>query len=117
MPVRPEAFGACVLVLLLAAAAGCSSAAIGEISYGNGTVTVPVTSTGDPCDALVQLTVYEVRDFHQQEMTTIQQPVTLEQGENCVQVPVALGPGSYKIYIYVLKPGERQTATIRDIII
>lgn len=115
MPVRPVDVAACVLVLLLAAAAGCSSAAIGEISYGNGTVTVPVTSSGGPCDALVQLTVYEVRDFHQQEMTTIQQPVTLEQGENCVRVPAILGPGNYKIYVYVLKPGERQTATIRDI--
>ena len=105
------------LVFLLVLETGCTSAAIGDVSYGNRTLTVPVSSTADPVDAFIQVTVYKIRDLHQQELTTVQQPVHLASGENTLQVPLSLEPGSYKLYIYILKPGERQTAAIRDIVV
>jgi hypothetical protein len=105
----------CALVILFLQTAGCTSNAIGDVGYRNGTLVVHVTSTGEPYDAFVQVTVYEVRDFSQKEMTVLTAPVTLQRGENEVRVPGNLPPGQYKLYVYILKPGERQTATIRDI--
>jgi hypothetical protein len=108
---------ACVILVLVLLGAGCTSTAIGDISYSNGTIIIPVTCTGEPGDAFVQVTVYEIKDFSQHELTYLQVPVTLRQGANELLVTAPLPAGTYKLYVYVLKPGERQTATIRDIVV
>ena len=105
------------LLVLTVIGAGCTSNAIGDVSYSNGTIIVPVTCTGNPGEAFVQVTVYEIVDFSQQELTSSQVPVTLRQGSNEVLVPAPLPPGTYKLYVYVLTPDNRQTATIRDIVV
>jgi hypothetical protein len=103
------------LLIIFLLGAGCTSNTIGDVAYKNGTLEVLVTSTGDPEDAFVQVTVYEIRDFQQKEVTTLVAPVTIQRGENVALVPGTLAPGKYKLYVYILKPDERQTATIRDI--
>lgn len=108
-------FACAFLVVLMIASTGCTGVSIGEVSYSKGMLDVPVTNTGAESEAFVQVTVYEIVDFHQQEFLFVQEPVTLNTGENAVSVPVDLPPGDYKLYVYVLKPGERETATIRDI--
>jgi hypothetical protein len=110
----PAGVAGCIL-LILCLLAGCTSATIGDVAYHNGTVTVRVTRDQEPGDAFVQVTVYEIRNFHQEEKTVFSTPVMLQRGENTVQVPGTLQPGTYKLYVYILKPGDRQTATIRDI--
>ncbi len=105
----------CALLILFLLGAGCTSNSIGDVAYRNGTLVVQVTSTGEPADAFVQVTVYEIRDFQQKEMTVLVAPVTLHRGVNEVLVPGTLAPGKYKLYVYLLKPDEHQTATIRDI--
>jgi len=110
-------FFACAILVLVLIGAGCTSTAIGDVSYSNGTIIVPVTCTGEPADAFVQVTIYEIKDFSQHELTFIQVPVTLSPGANEVLVAAPLPAGTYKLYVYVLKPGERQTATIRDIVV
>ncbi len=107
----------CILLVLLLLGAGCTSNAVGDVAYRNGTIFFPVTCSGEPGDAFVQVTVYEIKNFHQQELTFLQVPVTLKPGENEVTVPITLPPGAYKLYVYILTPGERQTATIRDIVV
>ncbi|PKL64938.1 MAG: hypothetical protein CVV32_05120 [Methanomicrobiales archaeon HGW-Methanomicrobiales-3] len=107
----------CTLLVLILLGAGCTSPAIGDVAYTNGTLLVPVTASSGSADAFVQVTVYEITDLHQQEMTFRQVPVTLRQGENKISVPLDLPSGSYKLYIYILTPGDRQTATIRDIVV
>ncbi|MCK9580781.1 MAG: hypothetical protein M0Q92_10085 [Methanoregula sp.] len=107
----------CAILVLFLLGAGCTSTVIGDVSYRNGTILVPVTCTNEPVDAFVQVTVYEIRNLHQQEMTFLQVPVMLQNGDNEVAVPLTLQPGSYKLYIYILTPDERQTATIRDIVV
>ncbi len=108
------------VVLVLAATilgAGCTTSTIGDVVYDNGTLQVPITCTGETGDMFIQVTVYRIADFHQEELASVQQPVTLVSGENRVSVPLPLSPGSYKLYIYILTPGGRQTATIRDIVV
>ena len=104
-----------VIIILLLACAGCTSTTIGDVAYNDGSLNIGITSHDGGGDAYIQVTVYEIKNFHQQEMQYLQQPVTLAPGSNTVQVPVTLPPGTYKLYVYILKPGERETATIRDI--
>lgn len=104
-----------ILLIVLVVAAGCTEVSIGEVTYSSGMLEVPVTNTGPASEAFVQVTVYEIKDFHQQERMFVQEPATLNNGENPVRVPAHLPCGDYKLYVYVLKPGERETATIRDI--
>jgi hypothetical protein len=106
---------ASALLVIALLGAGCTSATVGDVKYRNGTILVPVTNTGEPGEAYVQLTVYGVRDLRQQELTWFQEPVVLRRGGNTVVVRGDLPPGSYKLYIYVVKDGERKTAVIRDI--
>jgi len=107
----------CTLLVLFLLVAGSSPPPLGEVSYANGTLLVPVTTSTESAEAFVQVTVYEIADLRQQEMTFRQVPVTLRQGENRISVPLGLPPGTYKLYVYVLTPDDRQTATIRDIVV
>lgn len=113
----PARFACSVLLVLILLGTGCTTTLIGDVTYRNSSLLIPVTNTGEPRDAFIQVTMYEIKDLHQQEMQVIQEPVTLTRGENEAIIPVTLPPGSYKLYVYILTPGERQTATIRDIVV
>jgi hypothetical protein len=106
-----------VLIFALLFGAGCTSVAIGDVAYHNSSIIFPVTCTGEPSDAFVQVTVFTTQNFEQRELTTLQEPVRLLPGNNEVAVPANLPPGTYKLYLYVLRPGERETATIRDLVV
>jgi hypothetical protein len=107
----------CAVLVLVLMGTGCTTTSIGDVAYRNGTIAVSLANTGEPGDAFVQVTVYEIKDLHQEKIAVLQTPVTLQRGQNRVLVPVTLPPGSYKLYVYILKPDERQTATIKDIIV
>lgn len=118
MTVRCPAFFACSLLLaLVLAGAGCTSTEIGDVAYSEGSLAVQVDNSGEPVETYIQVTVYEIRDFHQDLLQVIQEPVLLRRGESTAIIPMNLNPGQYKLYVYVLKPGERQTAAIRDIVV
>jgi hypothetical protein len=102
------------LVLLLVAA-GCTTLSVGNVSYGNGNLTVAVAGPGTPVDVGVQVTVYALDEFSQAGLVTTSTTATLTGSENTVTIPVQLAPGRYKIYVYITQNGERQTAVIRDI--
>jgi hypothetical protein len=107
----------CAVLILIVISIGCTTTAIGDAAYRNGTITVSISNAGDPGEAFIQITVYEIKDLHQQKMTVLQTPVILQHGQNEVVIPVTLSPGTYKLYIYILKPDQRETATIRDIVV
>ena len=118
MPIRYGCVSVCCGVLIFVLlGTGCTSTSIGDTEYSNGTFVVPVSNSGETGDAFIQVTVYEIRNFSQQKIIVYQEPVTLRHGQNMVIVPGTLSPGNYKLYIYILKTDERQTATIRDIVV
>lgn len=118
MPARCPFFLICTAALLgVLLAAGCLATEIGDVSYSNGNITVPVTNSGEPLEVNVQVTVYEIRDLHQQKSTVLAAPATLRKGSNVVTVPGTLPPGTYKLYVYVLSDGDRKTAVVRDIVV
>ena len=103
------------LLLLILLAAGCTSLSIGTVAYGNGNLTVEISGPATPQDTGVQVTVYTVDEYSQHELLSTGTTVTLGGGENTVEIPAQLAPGRYKIYVYLISDGERETAVIRDI--
>jgi len=110
-------FVCCVLCILFAFCAGCTSLAIGNVAAARENLTVQVTNTGTPVDAGVQVRVYKIQGLGQKELTVTGVPATLKNGENTVIMPLHLEPGTYKIYIYVTVSNERQAASIKDLVI
>jgi hypothetical protein len=102
-------------LLLFLAAAGCTTYSVGDVSYGNGNLTVEVAGPGTPTDVGVQVTVYALDAFSQHAFVTTGTTATLTGSENTVMIPVQLPPGNYKIYVYITENGGRKTAVIRDI--
>ena len=96
---------------------GCVSSSVGDINYTNGRLAATVNNPGQPADAFVQVTVYQVNGLSQQEYTVVMTGVKLKSGENTVMIPVTLAPGTYKLNIYLIQEGERKTAVIRDIVV
>jgi hypothetical protein len=96
---------------------GCITLSIGNAGYAGENITVMITNAGAPAAAHIQVTVYEIRYLLQQEYAVLGTDVMLGPGENIVSVPGHLGPGQYKLYIYLSQNGERQTAVIRDIVV
>ena len=108
---------AIALLVLFVFAGACISVGIGEVSYKNGGLVAVIKNTGEPADAYIQITVYQINDLHQEEFVVVSSPVRLNSGENFVSVPAQLGPGNYKLYVYLIQDGERKTAVIRDIVV
>ena len=103
------------LLVLLLAAAGCTTLSVGNVSYGAGNLTVTITNNRDPVDTGIQVRIYKLNEFEQHELLTTGTTVTLTGTDNTVTIPLRLDPGRYKIYVYLTTNGQRETAVIRDI--
>ena len=106
-----------VLLVLLFLLSGCVSMSIGGVSYTNDGLFAIINNPGPPSDAFVQVTVYQVNGMAQQEQTVFMTPVKLNAGNNTVLIPGTLKPGTYKLYIYLIRHNERITAVIRDLVV
>jgi hypothetical protein len=114
--VRTSACELALLVLFLVLC-GCISSSIGEVGYSGDNITAGISNPNEPSDAFVQVTIYQVTGLSQQEHSVVMTGVKLETGDNTVQIPVALSPGTYKLKMYLIQNGERKTAVIRDIVV
>jgi hypothetical protein len=104
-----------LFLILLLAAAGCTTLSVGNVSYGAGNLTVTLANTGEPVETGIQVRVYTLDEFEQHELLTTGTTVTLTGTDNEVTIPLRLDPGRYKIYVYLTTDGKRNTAVIRDI--
>ena len=100
---------------LLALSPGCLSTSIGGVAYDGTNLTVQVTEAGGPEDAALQVSVYRIQDFRQVETGRDIHPVLLRQGTNTLTVPLALGEGTYRLYLYIIIDNARRASVIRDI--
>jgi hypothetical protein len=103
------------ILVLFSAAGGCVSSSIGSVSYADNGIATTITNPGQPTNAFVQVTVFQVTGLSQQEQSYVMHPVRLENGDNKVFIPLMLKPGNYKLNMYLIQDGERKTAVIRDI--
>jgi hypothetical protein len=105
------------LMALFSVVCGCVSSSIGDVSYTNGGLTATISNPGQPSNAFVQVTIYQVTGLSQQEQSFVMTSVKLNSGDNNLFIPVMLKPGNYKLNIYLIQDGERKTAVIRDIVV
>lgn len=105
-----------ITVLLVAFSCGCLSFSFGDVVYNTSgkTLDMEITNNGDQQDVTLQATVFDLSGFRQVEQGVYINGVTLEPGDNYYQIPVELGEGSYKVYLYVLEDGKRGAAVIRN---
>lgn len=96
---------------------GCVSMSVGEVSYSGEGLSVRIYNPGEPADVFVQVTIYQVKGLLQQEENVTMTPVKLESGNNTILIPGTFKPGAYKLYMYVFRNGDRETAVIRDIVV
>jgi hypothetical protein len=106
-----------VLLVLFSVACGCVSSSIGDVKFTNGGIATIISNPGQPTNAFVQVTIYEVDGLSQKEQSFVMHPVNLANGDNNVFIPLNLKPGKYKLNIYLIQNGERKTAVIRDIVV
>ena len=85
--------------------------------YTSNGLAATITNPGQPTNAFVQVTVYQVTGLSQQKQSLVMHPVKLQTGDNDVFIPLPLQPGTYKLNIYLIQDGERKTAVIRDIVV
>jgi hypothetical protein len=107
----------CLLCILLVLCTGCTSLSIGNVTARQDGVLIEVANDGSPVEAGVLVHVYQVKDLAQEDLTDTGVAATLDSGVNTVLVPIRLDPGTYKIKVYVTVNNERQTATIKDIVV
>jgi hypothetical protein len=105
------------IVVCFILSAACVSTTIGEVAYSGGNLTIPLTHSGGPSEGYVQVTVYKIGNNLQEESDVLYAPLSLHEGENTAHIPGTLGPGNYKLYIYLIQNGERKAATIRDLVV
>ncbi|MGA2162287.1 MAG: hypothetical protein ABSG28_08875 [Methanoregula sp.] len=103
------------LLVLLLAAAGCTTLSVGNVSYSTGNLSVTIASSGTPVNTGVQVRVFKLDEFEQHELLTTGTMVMLTGPVNTVAIPLHLDPGRYKIYVYITTNGQREAAVIRDI--
>lgn len=104
-----------VLLLALLLTAGCTSVSVGDVAYANQSLAIDISHAGEPAEAHVQVTVYRLANLTQELQDILGAPVSLVPGKNTLVIPARLAPGSYKLFVYVIKDGDRKTAVIRDI--
>ncbi len=107
--------GGIVILLTVVLCAGCMSLSVGDVGYSNQSIVIDITHAGEPMDAHVQVTVYRLANLTQEQQSILGAPVSLVPGKNTLSVPARLEPGSYKLFVYIIKDGDRKTAVIRDI--
>lgn len=107
--------GLFILLALIVVSAGCLSYSIGTVAYDGNAVHVSVENNGDARDAAMQITVFDLSGFKQVEIHKIVRSVHLSPGTNDVAFDVALEPGSYRLFIYMMQDGERLGCVIEDL--
>ncbi|MDH7593842.1 MAG: hypothetical protein QHG99_05750 [Methanomicrobiales archaeon] len=104
-----------LVILLLGVTAGCVSASIGQVRYHNQTLLIQATNEDVTQQAVLQVTVDQIRNFHQYNVFRRADFIEFKSGAAEYGIPVTLEPGNYKVYIYIIVDGDSKARVIRDL--
>ena len=104
-----------LFLISLACVAGCLTYSFGGVAYDDDLLRVQVTNDGDARQVVLQVTIFEIKDFQQTEIYKKAEFYDLKKGENEYQVPIHLEPGTYKLYLYVTIDSSPIVREIRNI--
>jgi hypothetical protein len=106
-----------LVILCFLLTVGCVTVAIIDVGYTENQISVRIENPFPSSEATLQVTIYQIKDLHQQEIVTLWNTSTLMQGSTTIILPQHLDSGTYKIYVYLLQNGQRKTAVIHDIVV
>jgi len=112
----PRLFFAVLLLLLCCGTlAGCLESNFKNAAYAQDTLTIQARNAGSATPAVLQVTIFQVKNLQQTEIFTKVDDVTFASGDNTYTVPVHLETGTYKLYIYITVGNDRRVSVIRDL--
>jgi hypothetical protein len=113
----PRLLFAVILLFLLGTGylGGCLESNFESVAYAQDTLTIRAKNDGSATQAVLQVTIFQVKDLAQTEIFTKTDYVTFESGDNQYSIPCHLEPGNYKLYIYVTVDNDRKVSVIRDL--
>jgi hypothetical protein len=106
-----------VLLCLCGITAGCMTASIGEVAYGQNNLYISATNQDPSAQAVLQVTVFRINNLVQTEIFRQAEFIQFESGTHQYQMPITLNPGTYKIYIYITVNGDSKARVIRDLVV
>jgi hypothetical protein len=106
-----------IFLCLCGITAGCMTASIGEVSYGQNNLHISATNQDPSVQAVLQVTVFRVENLVQTEILRKAEFIQFESGTHEYRMPVALDPGTYKIYIYITVNGDSKSRVVRDLVV
>ncbi len=86
---------------------GCLAVNVGDAGYADENLTIAVENTGAPSGAFVQVTVFRLSDFSQNEYLVVSREVSLIIGSNRIILPAKLTAGNYRA-VHLCHSGWRQ---------
>ena len=93
---------------------GCMNLVPGDVSYKSGSLTFKIRSEEPIPDGVLEVAVFRLQDYKQVELSRDAENFPLKAGDIDVTIPLALGKGNYRCFIYVSSGSTRYPVVIRD---
>jgi hypothetical protein len=93
---------------------GCVNQVPGNVIYQSGSLTFTIRSENAVPDGVLEVAVFRLQDSRQVELLRNADNFPLKAGDNNVTLPMALGPGNYRCFIYISSGATRYPVVIRD---
>lgn len=106
-----------VLLCLCGITAGCMTASIGEVSYGQNNLYISATNQDMSTQAVLQVTIFRIENLVQTEIFRQAEFIQFESGTHAYQMPLTLDHGTYKIYVYISVNEDSKARVIRDLVV
>jgi hypothetical protein len=103
------------LLCLVVGLAGCLDEPIGQVTYDGEQLVIEAHNDGAASQAVLEVKVYRVEGLGQTEIFSKAEYVQFDAGANEFRVPVTLGSGTYKAYVYLSTDSGRRGSVIRDL--
>jgi hypothetical protein len=102
------------LIFVSVLGSGCMNMVPGDVSYKSGSLTFKIRSEDPIPDGVLEVAVFRLQDYNQVELSRDAENFPLKAGDNDVTIPLALGKGNYRCFIYVSSGSTRYPVVIRD---
>jgi len=102
------------LLVLSVLGSGCMNLVPGDVTYKSGSITFMVRSEEAIPDGVLEVAVFRLQDFKQEELSRNADNFPFKAGDNVVTIPLALEKGNYRCFIYISSKTIRYPVVIRD---
>jgi hypothetical protein len=102
------------LIFVSVLGSGCMDQVPGDVTYKSGSLTFTIRSEEAIPDGVLEVAVFRLQDFKQVELFRNADNFPLKAGDNVVTIPLPLGKGNYRSFIYISSGTTRYPVVIKD---